>query len=475
MHDARTMTLFWERLALAPVLLLASAIGALYYLNLQAAAKSYTLLTMLNLLFCTPVALLVAYLSARGYLFRGEKYLLLMGSSMLAWGLTTSLVGVVGNSTNAQWTFHGIGTCFAGLACLAGAVSTCISSRPGHAGHKPSDLILAISYVSITIFLIFIAWSSAQRMLPPFFVRGHGQTILRQVVLGIAAAQFLAAFIIFRFLYARTRLAFFHWYSLGLVLIDAGLIGMWITKPGTPLNWAVWGAQLLAGPYILTAVLSVRSKLREWSLPIETALQESEERYKDLVESSNSVIMRVDKDLNITYMNEFGLRYFGYTAKELIGKNVIGTTVPVKDDDGRDLSAMAKDIVKRPDRYQTNAHKNMRKSGELVWVSWTNKVKYDKDGNVLEILAIGNDISLLKKAEAALRESEERFRLFMDNSPGIAWIKDEEGRYLYLSKSFEARFEGKIKDWRMKNDFELWPEEIARKFQENDRAVLKDG
>ncbi|RPI31361.1 MAG: PAS domain S-box protein, partial [Chloroflexota bacterium] len=146
------------------------------------------------------------------------------------------------------------------------------------------------------------------------------------------------------------------------------------------------------------------------------SLRQSEERYRDLVECSNSIIMRADKDLNIRYMNEFGLKYFGYTAQELIGKNVIGTTIPKKDDAGRDLEAMAKDIVQQPGQYITNVHKNMRKNGELVWISWTNNVKYDSEGNVVEILAVGNDIYQLKKAEEALKVSEHRFRQLAEAS-----------------------------------------------------------
>ncbi len=139
------------------------------------------------------------------------------------------------------------------------------------------------------------------------------------------------------------------------------------------------------------------------------ALEESERRYRELVENSNSIIMRADKNLTITYMNDFGMRFFGYKADEILGKNAIGTTIPERDEQGRDLATMAKDIVKNPDKYRTNVHQSMRKGGELVWVSWTNNVTYGADGEVEEVLAIGNDISGLKRVEEALDETRERF------------------------------------------------------------------
>lgn len=74
-----------------------------------------------------------------------------------------------------------------------------------------------------------------------------------------------------------------------------------------------------------------------------------------------------------------------------------------------------------------------------------------------------------------LRESDERFRIFMDNSPAIAWIKDEEGGLVYASQVFEKHFGLTATDWQGKTDFDLWPKEIAESFRQNDRAVLADG
>ena len=138
----------------------------------------------------------------------------------------------------------------------------------------------------------------------------------------------------------------------------------------------------------------------------EEALRKSEEKYKFLVETPNSIVMTADKDLNITYMNRFGLTFFGYAAEELLGKSVMGTIIPLKDDEGRDLSEMTKDMIKNPEKYKTNVHKNMLQNGKLVWLSWTNSFRYDQNGNVQEVLAVGHDISSLKEAEEKLRESK---------------------------------------------------------------------
>ncbi len=61
-------------------------------------------------------------------------------------------------------------------------------------------------------------------------------------------------------------------------------------------------------------------------------LEESERKYRELVEGSNSIVLRMDLSGRIRYINEFARNFFGYTAEELIGKNVVGTIVPLRDE-----------------------------------------------------------------------------------------------------------------------------------------------
>ncbi len=138
------------------------------------------------------------------------------------------------------------------------------------------------------------------------------------------------------------------------------------------------------------------------------ALQLSEEKYRELVENANSIIMRMDKVGRITFLNEFAQRFFGFREEDIIGRNVVGTIVPVQETTGRDLANIIADIGRNPDMYVTNENENMRINGERVWIAWTNKPIFDPNDNISEILCVGNDITDRKRAEEALRESEER-------------------------------------------------------------------
>jgi PAS domain S-box-containing protein len=77
-----------------------------------------------------------------------------------------------------------------------------------------------------------------------------------------------------------------------------------------------------------------------------------------------------------------------------------------------------------------------------------------------------------QQAVEALRESEERFRAFMDHTPAVVFIKDMDGRLVFANKTWETVFHQNEADILGKTDFELWSPEIAQQLREHDVAVL---
>jgi two-component system sensor kinase len=137
----------------------------------------------------------------------------------------------------------------------------------------------------------------------------------------------------------------------------------------------------------------------------EMAYQRSETRYRDVVEGANSIIIRWSPDGDVLFLNRYGLDFFGYQEEEILCRNIMDTIVPHIESTGRDLQAMIQDLCRNPENYLANENENIRKDGERVWVSWTNRPILDENGRLQEILSIGSDITKRKEAEEKLRAS----------------------------------------------------------------------
>lgn len=140
---------------------------------------------------------------------------------------------------------------------------------------------------------------------------------------------------------------------------------------------------------------------------IEENIKQSEKKYRDLVESANCIILRWDTKGNICFLNDYGLKFFGYQLEEIVGAYVLDTVVSAQSVTGEDLRNMIAEICCAPEKYQLNENENICKDGRRVWVTWSNKPIYDAQGNLIEILSVGTDITDRKLAEKELQLAKE--------------------------------------------------------------------
>lgn len=79
----------------------------------------------------------------------------------------------------------------------------------------------------------------------------------------------------------------------------------------------------------------------------------------------------------------------------------------------------------------------------------------------------------LQRTLTQLHDSESRFRSFMDSGNFLSWMKDEQGRYIYINQSYKEHFNAAPESWLGKSDFELFSQPTAELFWNNDQKVLQ--
>lgn len=122
-------------------------------------------------------------------------------------------------------------------------------------------------------------------------------------------------------------------------------------------------------------------------------LEDREQRYRELVETANSIIMRISPEYRITFFNKYAQAFFGYSGEEIVGKNVIGTILPQTDSEGRDLEGVLKETTAHPEAHGINDSEATCKDGKRVWVHWSNRAILDGQGQIKEIMCVGTDIT----------------------------------------------------------------------------------
>jgi PAS domain S-box-containing protein len=166
----------------------------------------------------------------------------------------------------------------------------------------------------------------------------------------------------------------------------------------------------------------------------ETALQESEEKFRLLFEKSADAILLLDGD-TFADCNEAALRLMGCSSKEQLTGLHPWDISPERQPDGRLSSEKGKELISETMRRGINQFEWMRRTfeGEEFWVEVSHTV-IPIQGRLL-MYTMWRDIRERKHAEAQLRESEERYRTAIESSnDGVALVRGD--RHIYVNRKF---------------------------------------
>ncbi len=173
----------------------------------------------------------------------------------------------------------------------------------------------------------------------------------------------------------------------------------------------------------------------------EDAVRKSEAKYRDLVETSQDLIWRGDIEGRFTYLNPVWESTLGYKIEEMLGHVFLEFKEP---------ETLSRDQLTRKhvlsggsvEDYETTF---ISKSGEKVQLVFKAKSLIDSTGQIVGTQGTAFDITERKKAEEKLRESEENYRLIIENQTDLIDQVDLEGKIQFASPSY-CRMFGKTED-----------------------------
>jgi len=87
------------------------------------------------------------------------------------------------------------------------------------------------------------------------------------------------------------------------------------------------------------------------------------EKLELILNSVNAIICELDLQARITWINRFGLEFFGYREDEILGRSVYETIVPKKESTGRDLSSLFREVIENGSELVPKINENLKKDG----------------------------------------------------------------------------------------------------------------
>ncbi len=219
----------------------------------------------------------------------------------------------------------------------------------------------------------------------------------------------------------------------------------------------------------------------------EALLQKTTALQRAILDSANYSIISTAVDGTIQTFNKAAERWLGYTEAE-----VVGTTTPAIIHDRDEVADRAQVLSQelgvdiepgfeafvaktRIGEIDQREWTYIRKDGSRFPVELSVTALRDESNHTTGFLGIGSDITERKQTLAALQESEARLQAFVDNAGSVIYIKNIQGRYILINRQYEALFHLKKEVVQDQTDYDIFPQDIADTFRQNDLRVLAAG
>ncbi|MEQ8181044.1 MAG: PAS domain S-box protein [Smithellaceae bacterium] len=181
----------------------------------------------------------------------------------------------------------------------------------------------------------------------------------------------------------------------------------------------------------------------------EEALKASEAKYRLIVDTANEGVWMLDEEGRTTFVNARMAEMIGYTAEEIIG---LKFAFFIFEEDLPDHEARVR--TRRQCLAEQYERRVRHKNGQVVWAIISAVPVLDADNRFQGSFAMFTDITESKRAEEALRESEQRLADIIDFLPDATFAVDLNGKVIVWNRAIEEMTGIKASDMLGKGDYE---------------------
>ena len=185
-------------------------------------------------------------------------------------------------------------------------------------------------------------------------------------------------------------------------------------------------------------------------------LQQVNQQLQYHLDNTPLAVIEWDRDMRVKRWSPKAAEIFGWTEAEVLGKHPQEWEIIHRDDLEMTKQAIAQFFEQEKTCYVV-VNRNYTKSGAVIYCEWYNSVSFDESGQPLSVLSLIQNVTERRRAEAALKESESRLRLFIANAPSAIAMFDAQMRYLAVSQRWITDY-GLQGDIFGRSHYEIFPD-----------------
>ena len=205
-----------------------------------------------------------------------------------------------------------------------------------------------------------------------------------------------------------------------------------------------------------------------------SALKHSEERWQLALKGAQDGIWDWNLETNQLFVSKRLETIYGFENGDF--PSTINDWVKLIHPEDREIERLAieEHLAGKSEFFEVE-YRARHQNGSYIWILSRAQVQRNTLGKAVRMIGSETDITQRKTTEQELILNRNHLEALLNNLPHLAWIKDEQSRFIAVNQPF-ARDSGQSAQALVgKTDYDIWPTELAQAYREDDAQVLQSG